>query len=95
MSDDLDKWRNRHNARFGIGTGRLVSIEEPTDDPHDSMMPTPRQIARAEAEARERRQVAENPERALIDPEGAPGIWGWIVLGVIVCVAMAWFFLPS
>lgn len=88
MTDALDEWRKRHNARFGIGTGRLVPIEEPTDDPHDGMLPTAAQEARAEAAAKARQAVAHDPESALSDPESRD--WrGWLVLGAMALLALA------
>lgn len=87
-----DDWRKHHNARFGIGTGRIVPIEEPIDDPHDGMPYTEAQERRATAEAVERRMVARDPEKALRDPDRAAdaGLWGWLALFAIITVALVW-----
>ena len=96
MTDALDEWRKRHNARFGIGTGRLVPIEEPTDDPHDGMLPTAAQEARAEAAAKARHAVAHDPESALGGPERAPSrLWSHLVFWALVLAAAAYIALPA
>ncbi len=60
------------------------------------MRPTPAQLARAEAEARERIRIARTPEHAISGPEKQPsGLFGWVVFGAVVCVALAWFALPA
>lgn len=67
-----------------------------TDDPHDGMPYTAAQEARATAEAVERRLTNRNPERALSGPEKpSSGLFGWLVLGALVAVALAWFALPA
>lgn len=51
------------------------------------MIPSLRDVARAEAAAKRRRAVDERPELALVDEPRPARPWGWIIVAMTVLVA--------